>query len=45
MAQSKNNTIAHGLSGKVGDLIVFRNVNGNPDRLLVKLSWDEFGAW
>ena len=28
MAQSKNNIITHGLSGKVGDLIVFRNWNG-----------------
>lgn len=28
MAQSKNNIITHGLSGKVGDLIVFRNRNG-----------------
>jgi hypothetical protein len=28
MAQSKNNIITHGLSGKVGDLIVFRNLNG-----------------
>ncbi|MBP1617749.1 MAG: hypothetical protein H6Q14_1576 [Bacteroidetes bacterium] len=28
MAESKNNVITHGLSGKVGDLIVFRNVNG-----------------
>lgn len=28
MAQSKNNIITHGMSGKIGDLIVFRNVNG-----------------
>lgn len=28
MAESKNNIITHGLSGKVGDLIVFRNRNG-----------------
>jgi len=28
MAQSKNNIITHGLSGKVGDLIVFRSWNG-----------------
>lgn len=28
MAQSKNNIITHGLSGKVGDLIVFRSLNG-----------------
>lgn len=28
MAQSKNNIITHGLSGKVGYLIVFRNRNG-----------------
>ena len=28
MAQSKNNVITHGLSGKLGDLIVFRNLNG-----------------
>lgn len=28
MAQSKNNIITHGLSGKIGDLIVFRNRNG-----------------
>ena len=25
MAESKNNVITHGLSGKVGDLIVFRS--------------------
>jgi len=28
MAESKNNVITHGLSGKLGDLIVFRNRNG-----------------
>ena len=28
MAESKNNVITHGLSGKLGDLIVFRNWNG-----------------
>ena len=28
MAQSKNNIITHGLSGKVGDLLVFRSWNG-----------------
>jgi len=28
MAQSKNNVITHGLSGLVGDMIVFRNRNG-----------------
>ena len=28
MAQSKNNVITHGMSGKIGDLIVFRTVNG-----------------
>jgi hypothetical protein len=28
MAQSKNNIITHGLSGKIGDLIVFRTLNG-----------------
>ena len=28
MAESKNNIITHGLSGKVGDLIVFRNKGG-----------------
>ena len=28
MAESKNNVLTHGLSGKVGDLIVFR-VRGN----------------
>ena len=28
MAQSKNNIITHGMSGKIGDLIVFRNLNG-----------------
>lgn len=28
MAESKNNVITHGLSGKVGDLIVFRNRGG-----------------
>jgi hypothetical protein len=28
MAQSKNNIITHGMSGKIGDLIVFRTVNG-----------------
>jgi len=28
MAESKNNIITHGLSGKVGDLIVFSQRNG-----------------
>lgn len=28
MAKSENNTITHGLSGKVGDMLVFRTVNG-----------------
>lgn len=28
MAESKNNIITHGLSGKIGDLIVFRSRNG-----------------
>jgi len=28
MAQSKNNIITHGMSGKIGDLIVFRTLNG-----------------
>jgi hypothetical protein len=28
MVQSKNSIITHGLSGKVGDLIVFRSWNG-----------------
>ncbi|SDF09761.1 hypothetical protein SAMN05421825_1031 [Epilithonimonas hungarica] len=29
MAESKNNIITHGLSGKVGDLIVFRQRSGD----------------
>ena len=28
MAKSENNVLTHGLSGKIGDLLVFRNVNG-----------------
>jgi hypothetical protein len=28
MAKSKNNVITHGLSGKVGDLLIFRQVDG-----------------
>jgi hypothetical protein len=28
MAKSENNIITHGLSGKVGDMLVFRTVNG-----------------
>ena len=29
MARSKENVLTHGMSGKIGDIIVFRNVNGN----------------
>ena len=29
MARSKDNVLTHGMSGKLGDVIVFRNVNGN----------------
>lgn len=28
MAESKNNIVTHGLSGKVGDLLVFSQRNG-----------------
>ena len=28
MAESKNNIVSHGLSGKVGDLLVFSQRNG-----------------
>ena len=28
MAKSENNVLTHGMSGKIGDLLVFRNVNG-----------------
>jgi hypothetical protein len=28
MAKSKNNVITHGLSGKVGNLLIFRQVDG-----------------
>ena len=28
MAKSENNIITHGLSGKIGDLLVFKQVNG-----------------
>ena len=28
MAQSKNNIVTHGLSGKVGDILVFSQRNG-----------------
>ena len=28
MAQSKNNVLTHGLSGKIGNLLVFRQLNG-----------------
>lgn len=28
MAKSKNNVITHGLSGKIGDLLIFRQVHG-----------------
>ncbi|MCD0479267.1 hypothetical protein LPB90_12440 [Chryseobacterium sp. LC2016-29] len=28
MAESKNSIVTHGLSGKVGDLLVFRQRNG-----------------
>jgi hypothetical protein len=29
MAKSRNNVITHGLSGKIGDLLIFRQVDGN----------------
>jgi hypothetical protein len=28
MAKSKNNLVTHGLSGKIGDMLVFRQVGG-----------------
>ena len=33
MAESKNNIVTHGLSGKGGDLLVFSQRNGKPSYL------------